>query len=137
MNPSLIAQLGKVGGQAKGPQGQPAEMPPNQLMQGEAGGNSQFALQALNSLQKYLAEETEPEVIAIVRSVILILNGLIAKDNGKQMEQLPNDMEMMSQQSQQPQNGMGMMGGGGGQRTPQGTPQGGPDMSGLMAMVGR
>jgi hypothetical protein len=109
----MIAQLGKVGGQAKGPQGQPAEVPPNQLQEGEAGGNAQFALQALNSLQKYLAAETEPEVIAIIRSVILILNGLVAKDNGKQMEQLPQDVQMMGQgQEQQPQGGPGMMGGG-------------------------
>ena len=111
MDPRTIASLGKMGGMAKGPQGQPAEVPPNQLQPGEAGGNSQFALQALNSLQKYLEAETEPEVIAIIRSVVLILNGLIARDQGEQMNQLPQDQQMAQSMEQPP---MGMGGGQGG-----------------------
>ena len=71
-----------------------------------------FAIQAINSLQKYLTEETEPEVIAIIRSVLMILNGLVARDNGQQMEKLPQDMQAMSQQPQVGPQGMGSIMGG-------------------------
>ena len=112
MDPSLIASLGKVGGQAKGPQGQPAEIPPNQLMAGENPGGSKFALGALQNLNKYLSEATDQNEISVIRSIILILTKLIEADQQRQTAQLPQDAQMMEQQSQQPQNGMEVGGGG-------------------------
>ena len=109
----MIANLGKMGGQAKGPQGQPAEIPQNQLQPGEPGGHTEFALQAIQALHKYLTATTDPNEIAVIRSIIVILTKLIEVDQQRQTAQLPQDAQIMQQANGQgSSNGIGAMMGG-------------------------
>ena len=109
MDPSLIASLGKMGGKPA----QQAEVPVSQLNPGESGDNSALILQAINQLQKYLTATDQPDEVALVRSVIILLNGLVAKANNQQLEQLPQDMQQAGAGQPGPdvRSMMGMLGG--------------------------
>ena len=79
------------------PQGaQGADAPPNQLAKGDMGGDSaNYLTSALQSIQKYIGEETTPENIQIARSLAMLLTRLIDKEHQTQVQKLPQDEAMM------------------------------------------
>lgn len=97
---------------------QGADAPPDQLQRGDSGGNSQFLVSALQSLQKYITDEVDPQNISIGRGLIALVTKLIAKEQQTLAAKLPQTDTATGQDtpqqdsSQTPPDMGGMMGSG-------------------------
>lgn len=56
------------------------EQTPNQLQRGETGDNTQNLLKAVTAVQGYIANSTNPQEIAVARSIVVLMSKLISLD---------------------------------------------------------
>lgn len=68
--------------------GMAVKTPPNQLDYGSVGGTTPQLTQALQAMQKFIAESQDPNEIAIGRQIIVLMTQLITRDQQKQVGQL-------------------------------------------------
>lgn len=67
----------------------------NQLMKGKGAGNSQFLLGAVQQLQRYITNSTDPAEIQIARNVVILLNRLMEKEQKTMAGKIGEDSQMM------------------------------------------
>lgn len=137
-NSALEQALSQAGGQggAESPnqnQAQPGALPsgggnpgagasagadiPDATVEGQNPGTSKMLMSALQQLHAFITAASDPNEIAIVRSIIILLNQLIQRDQVNQGQKTTQ----MQAAAQAPQPGQGAPGG-----PPQGAPAGGP-----------
>lgn len=67
----------------------------NQLMKGKGAGNSQFLLGAVQQIQRYITNSTDPTEIQVARNIVLLLNRLIEKEQQSMMSKIGKDSQTM------------------------------------------
>jgi len=109
---SQQAPQGAGGGmpmQGQAPQG--PEVPPedNQFMRGQGAGNSQFLIGAVQQLQKYITNSTDPTEIQIARNIVMLLNKLVEKEQEAKVSEIGELGQGMQEapMSPPPQQGFG------------------------------